>query len=121
MPTSATHSHHSNSPKTCKTHPYKSVKATPNMIAATKGTPQNVATTKAINKPAKRKPASRKRKATLQAVLTTLTSLQIQFPNPVAIIIVNTDNEVNEEDKENEEDEDEASSPYIKSSLLLED
>ncbi|KAK2735860.1 hypothetical protein FQN55_001967 [Onygenales sp. PD_40] len=121
MPTSATCSCHSNGPKTCKTHPCKSAKATLNVAAAAKGTLQNAAATKAVNRPAKRKPALRKRKAALQAVPTTPTLLQIRFPNPAAIITVNMDNEVDEEDKEDEEDEDEAPPPYMESSPLPED
>ncbi|KAK2762429.1 hypothetical protein FQN53_007533 [Emmonsiellopsis sp. PD_33] len=76
-------------------HPHKSAKVTPNMAAAMKGTLQNVAAVKAVNRPAKRKPALRKRKATLQAV--------------------------NKEDEEDEEDEDEALPLYMKSSSLSED
>ncbi|KAK2801434.1 hypothetical protein FQN51_005328 [Onygenales sp. PD_10] len=114
MPTSTTCSHCLNAPKTHKTHPHSGAKAT-----ATKGTPQNAAATaKAIKRAAKRKPALRRKKA-LQAVQTTPTPLQIQFPNPAAIITVNTDDKADEEDEEDEEDE--APPPYMESSSLPED
>ncbi|KAK2743862.1 hypothetical protein FQN55_007082 [Onygenales sp. PD_40] len=114
MPTSTTRSRHSNAPKTRKTRPRGGAKAT-----ATKGTPQNAAAAaKAVKRAAKRKPAPRRKKA-LQAVQTTPTPLRIRFPNPAAVITVNTDNKADEEDEEDEEDE--APPPYMESSPSPED